>query len=172
MCNKLCLQDDSYPLQQKCMDTFIMVEDSLPGHYILQVLTARQMLLFPQRNFTCVFYYLVIFTHLCQSTGKWFCAGDQVIRHTRRKWRGGRAADRKVGASSILCSLQASLLDWMMTAGFLSPSVIYTVPTGPQKYWNLIFGFFRTWKVLKLDRGAEKILNLPTVSWKTNSMIE
>jgi len=38
---------------------------------------------------------------------------------------------------------------------------------GSWKVRKFEFGFFRTWKVLKLDRGAEKVLNLASVFLKT-----
>jgi len=43
------------------------------------------------------------------------------------------------------------------------------VPTGPEKYWKVMkfdFSFFRTWKVLNLDMGAEKVLIFASVILK------
>jgi len=40
------------------------------------------------------------------------------------------------------------------------------IPMGSWKVQKFDFGFFRRWKVLKLDRGAEKVLNLASVLLK------
>jgi len=96
---------------------------------------------------------------VCYRWHRWSYASVWNATSTRRQWYG-------IVLSGCISTLLICVSKHRLVYGFC----YHSNKQGSHGSWKVVkfeFGFFRTWKVLKLDRGAEKVLNLASVFLKT-----